>query len=338
MKISPIQNSLLYQGNVRQQNTSHYFVRSNAVDTVSFGSTEQNSRIDDLSKLFKNPIKAVFSDIDGTILNKGKAPQSALDAITNIQDSGVPVILATGRSYRGVLPLIEYLGIQPDYIITQQGGSIVDKDGNEVYGTKLSQENSKKIIELSRNYQKKDPDTSLVLYCNGIAYSESNISCHQKHPHIKIEKIDSLDELLENGKFPTKALFIKNNSEKPSDMEAVKRYLQENMKYNGVVVFQSDTDLCEITNDDTSKGSAVKFLAEMLKMDLKNTACIGDAENDIEMMNVVRKNGGLTIAMGNAMPSLKAAAKFVTSDINENGYSKALNAIVENNAKLAALS
>ena len=46
----------------------------------------------------------------------------------------------------------------------------------------------------------------------------------------------------------------------------------------------------------------------------------GDAENDLEMVRFA----GIGVAMGNGVEAVKAAANFVTADIDDDGIEKAL--------------
>ena len=48
--------------------------------------------------------------------------------------------------------------------------------------------------------------------------------------------------------------------------------------------------------------------------------CLGDAANDIEMLTF----SGIGVAMGNAKPEVKAYADYVTDDIDNDGWAKAL--------------
>jgi len=47
---------------------------------------------------------------------------------------------------------------------------------------------------------------------------------------------------------------------------------------------------------------------------------IGDGENDLDMMEFA----GISVAMGNAVPSVKAAADYVTDDVDHDGIYNAL--------------
>lgn len=83
---------------------------------------------------------------------------------------------------------------------------------------------------------------------------------------------------------------------------------------------KAEEGIIQIMNGGVSKGSAVQFLMERLGVRPVETAAIGDAPNDIPMFQAV----GLSIAMGNAYPETKAAAKHVTLTNDENGAAAAI--------------
>ena len=74
----------------------------------------------------------------------------------------------------------------------------------------------------------------------------------------------------------------------------------------------------------TSKGEAVKRLAEILKIRPEEVICMGDSENDLSMI----KYAGLGIAMGNAIDLVKENSDYIT-DTNENsGVGKAIEKFI----------
>lgn len=68
------------------------------------------------------------------------------------------------------------------------------------------------------------------------------------------------------------------------------------------------------------KGDAVRDVAAALGVSLSDTYAFGDGINDLSMI----KAAGHGIAMGNAVDELKAAAEYVTADINDDGVAKAM--------------
>lgn len=70
----------------------------------------------------------------------------------------------------------------------------------------------------------------------------------------------------------------------------------------------------------STKGIALETIADQLNIDLQDVMALGDNLNDASMLERV----GYPVAMENAMPEVKAIAKYVT-DTNENsGVGKAI--------------
>jgi Cof subfamily protein (haloacid dehalogenase superfamily) len=74
----------------------------------------------------------------------------------------------------------------------------------------------------------------------------------------------------------------------------------------------SSKNLLEITSVEATKGQALKFVADRLGIDIKDTIAIGDNYNDIDMIQVA----GLGVAIFNAVDDLKSVADYVTKADN----------------------
>jgi hypothetical protein len=80
----------------------------------------------------------------------------------------------------------------------------------------------------------------------------------------------------------------------------------------------------DITHPDANKGFVALWLAKQYGLEQSEIATIGDMPNDVLMF----AHCGLSIAMGNADPQVKRAARRVT-DSNENeGFAKAVERFV----------
>ena len=100
----------------------------------------------------------------------------------------------------------------------------------------------------------------------------------------------------------------------------IKKFKEELSKDGDLTICGDGKYSAEVTDYDVSKGEAVKFLSEYLKIDKSEVLCIGDNENDISMI----KNSGAFVAMGNAVKIARKSADYVT-DTNKNcGVAKAI--------------
>jgi hydroxymethylpyrimidine pyrophosphatase-like HAD family hydrolase len=79
------------------------------------------------------------------------------------------------------------------------------------------------------------------------------------------------------------------------------------------IVLTSKPYFLEVLPPGADKGSALGRLAEMLGLSLSSAMAIGDAMNDIGMLRVA----GFGCAPANAIPEVKATARYVSLRTNE---------------------
>lgn len=85
-------------------------------------------------------------------------------------------------------------------------------------------------------------------------------------------------------------------------------------------VFKSQANLLEIVAQGVNKGNILKELADYLKIAPSEVMAIGDQENDLSMIEFA----GIGVAMGNAVPQVKAKADQITADNNHDGVAEAI--------------
>ena len=83
---------------------------------------------------------------------------------------------------------------------------------------------------------------------------------------------------------------------------------------------RSERTLFEILPKGVGKGNALLKIADALGIDKSRTIAIGDYDNDISMI----KAAGVGIAVGNALPDVKAAADLVTVTNDEHAIARVI--------------
>lgn len=83
-------------------------------------------------------------------------------------------------------------------------------------------------------------------------------------------------------------------------------------------------NILEIFDRDATKWSAISYLAREWDIPAARIVAIGDEINDVSMI----EGAGLGIAMGNAIPATKAAAKRVTLSNAEHGVAHAIDRVL----------
>ena len=93
-----------------------------------------------------------------------------------------------------------------------------------------------------------------------------------------------------------------------------------------IVITSSLYNNLEINASAATKGRALMWLADHLKIDRKATMALGDGGNDLSMI----QTAGIGVAMANGLEEVKAAADFITLSNDEDGVAAAIEKIVLN--------
>ena len=79
-------------------------------------------------------------------------------------------------------------------------------------------------------------------------------------------------------------------------------------------------DFINVVAPGVSKGKALKALISHLEITPAEVIAIGDGNNDLSLLSVA----GLGVAMGNATDEAKAAADYITLDVEHGGVAAAI--------------
>lgn len=263
-------------------------------------------------------IKLIALDMDGTLLNEKKElMQPQIDAIHKAVEAGVKIVLCTGRPLVGVKPFVEQLGFdtEEEFIIVNNGCSTHStKDWSLIDWEELSVAD---IDYLSTFIENDDVQISLfdeedyfVLAEKANARVELDAGLVGMTP----QPID-LDGATSGKHRFFEAMFV-------GEMKHIDSFEEKHMsvlsqKYSTV---RSQDYLLEILPNGASKASGLKKLADRLGILPEEIMAMGDANNDLEMIEFA----GLGIAMGNANEQVKAIAQDITDTNENNGVAKAI--------------
>ena len=84
------------------------------------------------------------------------------------------------------------------------------------------------------------------------------------------------------------------------------------------------TEYTEAIIKGENKGKALEFILNTVGMEREDSIAIGDSANDLDMF----RSAGLGIAMGNAPAEIRAAADAVTADCGKGGVAEAIRKFV----------
>ncbi len=269
-----------------------------------------------------NNVKAIFLDMDGTILHENnKASHYTKEVIDELRKKGFKVFLATGRSYSEIHQLVPE-GFKVDGIISSNGTTGEIEDQN-LFKHSLSLEQVKKIVKLAQqqhiyyevfpfgaqrivlkeDYQWMRDMITGETPPNNVSHSEwtSRLDAMK-------DKIDWRDELPDLDY--SKIYLFNPNLDK---ITTFRDELIQNKVLLSISVSNSSRYNAETMAYNTDKGTGIKEMIEHFGIQQEETLVIGDSDNDRAMFDF----GQYTVAMKNARQEIKDITDEVTEETNE---------------------
>lgn len=273
-------------------------------------------------------IKAVFLDIDGTLLtDKRMVSQSTIQVINTLKKKGILVGLATGRGPRFVLQYMASLGL--DLAIVYNGQYIISRE-RTIFDSPLSHED---IEELVTYAQKNKLDLSFGTAAGVSGSGIMNIGSgrlgyriSRMIPDAWVNGIIFIFNRLIRWVRPQKKIELSSLFQQPiyqmmmivSEMETKKLAAE----FPQLSITRSSPYSVDIISKGMSKLRGIEKAGEFYGFTTNQVMALGDSTNDVEMLEGVK----FSVAMGNGSKKAKEAARYVTASNNEDGiYQAALH-------------
>ncbi|SUN77282.1 Cof-type HAD-IIB family hydrolase [Streptococcus massiliensis] len=271
-------------------------------------------------------IKAVFFDIDGTLINDSRTVlKSTEKAIHSLKEQGILVGLATGRGPFFVRPFMEQL--QLDFAVTYNGQYIFSRD-KVISATPIDKQHLQQLIAYARKNRKEIAlgTRDGVFGSRIMSFGLSPVSQWSSRfvPKKLVKSVTNGFNRLIGKVVPQNTQELSALSRQPiyqvlmlatpQESEQVAEQFPE-LKFTRSSPYASD-----IINQGTSKLEGIKRIGEEFGFDISQVMAFGDSDNDLEMLSGV----GLSIAMGNGTSKVKEIAKHTTSSNSQDGIHRAL--------------
>jgi len=274
----------------------------------------------------KTSIKLVAIDIDGTLLNsQSKLSERNEKALKTVIAKGVQVILATGKTRPSAAWIYAKLGLSAPGIFLQ-GQIVYDANGKVIFQQSLTPAIARQVLTFAE-------DRGFLM----IGYSGSRILVRadhsaladgiQKYHEPQHEVVGPLQNLLDSTAF-NKLMAIGE----PRSITALRWQLGTQLNGSARLMQAGLSNMLEVLPPGGSKGNALKNLLKELRIPNENVLAIGDAENDMEMIQLA----GIGVAVGNASAKLKEAAQYTVATNDQDGVAEALERFVLDEPKPAA--
>ena len=261
----------------------------------------------------------VIADVDGTLVTQEKVlTKRAAEAVLRLHEAGIQFTITSGRPPRGMAMLIEPLKLTLP-LAAFNGGVLIKPDLKTVVDQKfLPAGVPEKVIEAIENH-----GLDVWVYTD-IDWFVRDVNA----PHVAREQW--------TVKFPPTVVKtfagllgrVAKIVGVSDDLQRVAKCEKDVQEAGGthISAARSQPYYLDVTHPQANKGEVVLSLSRLLNIPAAEIATLGDMPNDVLMF----KKSGVSIAMGNASPEVQAAATYVTSTNEDEGFAKAIEKFILN--------
>ena len=249
--------------------------------------------------------KVVVADIDRTLRDGPEFGEINRKAMIELHNRGVLLGLASGR------PLWQHLmehaqewglGFPFDFIIGLNGGEIYDLSTDSVQKINLLQPDTIKKIILGMEPSQCNP----FIYREGYMlarWDDELLRASAERNRNESRIVRNIEEFWEE---PVGKIMYRTRTVEEMDRDVVPlaRSIEDEVFFS----FKTRVDLLEFQDRRNNKGNAVKEFCRHHGISMEDVMAFGDAENDMEMMEMA----GYSVCLCNGMPENKAIADAVT--------------------------
>lgn len=256
--------------------------------------------------------RAIFSDIDGTMLNREhQISPRTLTAIRSVISRGIPFILVSARSPLAITSFIDTIGNKLPFI-AYNGALILDGEMREIYSMPLDDADLRQLEAELESL----PHFSLNYYQGEHWYSPApdNFWTMREGDITKLRasnkptiQLTSVHKILVMGE--------------ASRILTLEKHLR--LAYPHLGIHRSKDEYLEIVNRAATKAPAIQFMENYLGITAEEIIAFGDNYNDLDML----RYAGYGVAMGNAPEDIKAQVRHVTATNAEDGLAQVLEAL-----------
>jgi Cof subfamily protein (haloacid dehalogenase superfamily) len=260
----------------------------------------------------------VALDIDGTVLDHDEViTERVRTAVADAVDAGLHVVLATGRSLHGTLPVLDRLGLVEGWAVCSNGAMTLRLDPALDDGYEISD-----VVTF-------DPAPVLRVLREHLPVALFAVEDERAHRRLTADfpegelnghenTVVPFDHLLDGA--PATRVVVRSPESTPEHfIEVVER-----AGLHGVSYAVGWTAWLDLAPDGVSKASALEVVRERLCVPADATVAVGDGRNDLEMLAWAARG----VAMGQAVEEVKDAADEVTAPVEEDGVALVLEGLL----------
>lgn len=271
--------------------------------------------------------KLIAIDLDETLLNSEKTvSKKNIETILKAEEMGVRIAIATGRGIFSVQDTLKAIGFhdqENEYVISFNGGAVTEnKDTQFLYTDPLPFDLVSELYKIGLTY-----DVSVQVFTREEIYVNNYPEEEREYLEPAIQPIEIFSNNIDflKDREIIKLMFMNTDHDYLRSIEKDLKELIANIETT-----YSSNRYMEFTNKGVSKGTALKFLADHLDIDISETIVVGDNYNDHSMF----KAAGFAVGVKNMVPELKHEVDYITeADHNDHAVAEVIDKFILNPEK-----
>lgn len=265
----------------------------------------------------------VIVDLDGTLIgSSGQVLPCVWQGVDRLLAAGVKLAVCTGRPNAGLaLRIAERIGPRNPHIFNS-GALVTYTDGDTQLVAGLKEASATELVRQARQL-----GHVLEVYTPNGLYIERNNDYSERHAELLGVNftVGDLAQVVQDEPV-VRAQWVLPAGER----HAVESVAVPDTSYSfALSPGMPGVGFISVTRSGTDKGSAVRHLAESMRVPLSDVMAIGDSEGDVPMLDVV----GHPVVMGDAAPGLRQRYGAVAGEVDNCGVLAAFEEALATPAK-----
>ncbi len=259
-------------------------------------------------------------DMDDTLLTDDhKISEENKEMLFKAQELGVYVVLASGRPTLAMTTFAKELklDINNSFMLSFNGAVITDlKDDKVLFEQTLTQQQIHELYDYSLKSK-----THIITYVDGKIVSETDseyIEIEKNITGLEHNKVRNFKDAVTSS--AVKCILL----EEPTYLRKVEADLKVAMPH--LSVSMSKPFFLEVAQNGIDKAASVKFLAEKLNILQSEIIAVGNAGNDLSMIEYA----GLGVWVDNVDPELRDRADVIVASNNDHGVAEVVRRFILN--------
>lgn len=287
------------------------------------------------------PVELIAIDIDGTLLPSagGEVTERTRGALEQARETGIEIVIATGRRHRYASPILERAGQPGQTVLISSNGSVTRRlNGERMDHFTLPLATSRGLCGALRpfggtvvfTFDREGPDEMVL---ESIAAVHAQIHMWVEANRAALKEVNPLERAFDGGAEPIQGMICGAvEAMREAESWLVASDYAATMEMQRTEYASRDLTILDLLPPGCSKGRALSRLAGQRGLGAGQVMAIGDNWNDEKMLEWA----GRSVVMGNGAPELLKQARQrgwqIAPGNDEDGVAQVLEAVIAERA------